>query len=224
MPKQQYICLDIESDSPKPFDENCNPVQISAMVLDYHSLEEVPNSRFNSGIRPEGLETEKYYNEHSSTLQWHCKVKGCTWDKLKATWAEFPEEKQVWKSFYQYVNKYNVAKGIWGAPVPVGANIEGFDLPVLERVAKKHGNDLSKMLYMRDSVNVQFLCYQWLHNKKDAPKNYKMDTLRDYFMMSNEGAHDAMFDVISTAAIFRRFWKWQRQVAEKANFRVKINM
>jgi DNA polymerase III epsilon subunit-like protein len=218
-----YCVLDLETDLPTPTDERCNPVQIGCLMLNYDTLEEIPNSRFNSPIKPFDFDKEDYKDYHSSTLQWHCKLNGCTLDDLLAKWAKYPDEKTVCKSFVQYLKKYNPKETMYTAPTPVGANLITFDLPIIDRLLKRNGINKS-LFFLRGTVDVQFLVEQYLHYKKDAPKNYKMDTLREYFDIKNEGAHDALFDVITTAAIFRRFWKWQRVIAAKTDFRVKIDV
>ena len=218
-----YIVLDIETDNSNPADERCNPVQLACLMLNYDTLEEVPNSRFNSPIKPFDFDQKDYVEYHKSTLEWHCKLNKCSLDELMEKWSKYPDEKTMCKSWLQYLKKYNPKETMYTGPIPVGANIITFDLPIIERFLKRNGVNKT-LFFMRDTVDVQFLVQQYLHYKKDAPKNYKMDTLREYFGINNEGSHDALFDVITTAAIFRRFWKWQRQVAAKMDFKVKIEV
>ena len=218
----QFCVLDLETDWNKPDNPKCNPVQVAAIILDYHTLEEIPNSKFNTGVCPPTIDDDNYYDEHKDTIEWHCKLNSCSWNELREKWKSFPDEKSVWKSFEQYMNKYNSKKRFWTAPIPVGANIITFDLPIIERVNAKYG--IKDMFYHRDAVNVQFLVWYHLHYLRDRPKDYKMDTLRSYFEIPNDDAHDALFDVRTTAAIFRRFFGWQRKVSNKMNFRVKIEV
>lgn len=218
-----YACIDFESDSTQPYDERCNAVQLACIMLDYDTLEEVQNSTFNSSIKPPDFDKEDYYDYHRSTIDWHCKLNKCDWPTLKEKWVKFPDEKVVWNSFLQYLKRYNPKETMYTAPIPVGANIINFDLPIFERIAKRNGTTKT-LFYMRDAVNVQFLVQQYLHYKNDAPKSYSMDNLRTYFGINNDEAHDALFDVRTTAAIFRRFWKWQRTIAAKTDFRVKIEV
>lgn len=218
-----YIVLDLETDWNKPEDERCDAVQIASIMLDYDTLKEIPNSTFNSPIKPPDFDQKDYYDYHKDTLDWHCKLNKCDWPTLRAKWEKYPEEKVVWNSFLQYLKRYNPKEAMYTAPTAVGANIITFDLLILDRIAKRNGTTKT-LFYMRDTVNVQFLVQQHLHYRKDAPKNYTMDTLRDYFGIKNDGAHDALFDVRTTAAIFRRFWNWQRTIAAKTDFRVKIEV
>ena len=218
-----YMVFDTETDHNKPYNERCNVVQLAAIMLNYDTLKEIPQSTFNSPIRPPDFESPDYYEVHKETIDWHCKLNKCDWPTLKEKWSKYPYEKVVWNSFLQYLKKYNPKENMYNGPIPVGANIITFDLPILERIAARNGTNKT-LFWLRDAVNVQFLLQQHLHYKKDPPANYKMDTLREYFGIKNTGSHDALFDVRTTAAIFRRFWKWQRTIAAKTDFKVNIEM
>ena len=50
-------------------------------------------------------------------------------------------------------------------------------------------------------------------------KSYSMDSLRDYFGISKDGAHDAIKDVKDTAEIMIRFMKLHRNLASKIKFK-----
>lgn len=66
------------------------------------------------------------------------------------------------------------------------------------------------------------MCFLWMENNKDVA-NYKLDTLREYFGIPKDGAHNAIVDVKHTAAIISRFLKFHRNIASKTNFKGVFN-
>ena len=98
-----------------------------------------------------------------------------------------------------------------------GMNIREFDNVILERLNKKY--NIKTMFWKRDKVDILDFCFSWFENLDDAPKNYKMDTLRDYFGMSKENAHDALQDVRDSAAIIKKFIELHRSVSDRVMFK-----
>ena len=74
------ICVfDFETDGANP--SVCSPVQLSAVIVDTNRLEIIPDSEFNTYLKPERLDNKKesldisVYSD-SDILEWHGKVKG----------------------------------------------------------------------------------------------------------------------------------------------------
>jgi DNA polymerase III epsilon subunit-like protein len=74
------------------------------------------------------------------------------------------------------------------------------------------------LFHGRDKIDLLCLCFTWFENNKDVA-NYKLDTLRDYFGIPKDGAHNAIKDVKDTAMILARFMKFHRNIAAKTTFR-----
>jgi exonuclease I len=64
------------------------------------------------------------------------------------------------------------------------------------------------------------MCYTfgWFENSVE-PESYSMDTLRKFFGMSEEGAHDALQDVKDTWLILSKFLKLQRNLTKRITFK-----
>ena len=62
------------------------------------------------------------------------------------------------------------------------------------------------------------LVFYWFNHNNEL-KSYKLDTLRDYFGIAKDGAHDAIKDVKDTAEILIRFLKLHRNLSEKIKFK-----
>jgi DNA polymerase III epsilon subunit-like protein len=62
------------------------------------------------------------------------------------------------------------------------------------------------------------LVFYWFENNSDL-KSYTLDSLRDYFGISKDGAHDALKDVRDTAEIIIRFLKLHRSLSQKIKFK-----
>ena len=62
------------------------------------------------------------------------------------------------------------------------------------------------------------LMFYWFEQNNDI-KSYTLDTVRDYFGIPKEGAHDALKDVKDTADIIIRFMKLHRNLSKKIKFK-----
>jgi DNA polymerase III epsilon subunit-like protein len=140
--------------------------------------------------------------------------------KTREMLAEAPDQKAVWLQFINWVAKFNRSKNTWGAPIAAGKNIRGFDLEFVKVLNDLHSPKKDKtVLFNRKTVlDLEDVFWMWFENESDPP-NQKMDTLRDFFGMSTENAHDALVDVLQTGDLLVRFLKLHRhlQKAEGKN-------
>lgn len=218
------ICVfDFETDGSDP--RACSPVQIAAVIIDPIKLEIIPDSEFNINFKPEVLEQNDNYNYTTDILDFHSKVKGCSKDDVLNEWKKYPNQQQSWEMFVSYLNKYHSRsskKSQFSAPIAAGYNIHRFDLKIIERLSLKYGNlnkeNTTDIFYPRDVVDVMNLVFYWFEHNADL-KNYSMDTLREYFGINKEGAHDAIKDVKDTAEILIRFMRLHRNLSEKVKFK-----
>ena len=68
-----------------------------------------------------------------------------------------------------------------------------------------------KVFNPRDRIDMLKIVFWWFENQ-DEPTSYSMDTMRKYFAISDEDAHDALGDVKDTADLMIKFLKTQRWV------------
>jgi DNA polymerase III epsilon subunit-like protein len=218
------ICVfDFETDGSNP--KVCSPVQIAAVVVDPIKLEIIPGSEFNINFKPEVLEADDNYEYTTDILDFHAKVKGCSKDDVLTEWRDYPKQQQSWNIFVDYLSKYHSRsskKSQFSAPLAAGYNIFRFDLKIIDRLSQKYGNvnkeNNSDIFYPRDVVDVMNLVFYWFEHNQEL-KSYTMDSLRDYFGISKDGAHDAIKDVKDTAEIMIRFLKLHRNLASKIKFK-----
>jgi DNA polymerase III epsilon subunit-like protein len=218
------ICVfDFETDGSDP--RVCSPVQIAALMIDPLQLEVIDGSEFNMHFKPEVLENNKDYRYETDILEFHSKVKGCSQDDVLKAWHQYPKQEHSWKMFINYLDKYHSRsskKSQFSAPIAAGYNINRFDLHIVDRLSNKYGN-LNKegrtdIFYPRDVIDGMNLIFYWFENNNDL-KSYTLDSLRDYFGISKEGAHDALKDVRDTAEIIIRFLKLHRNLGQKIKFK-----
>jgi DNA polymerase III epsilon subunit-like protein len=218
------ICVfDFETDGSDP--RVCSPVQIASVIIDPIKLEIVPKSEFNIFFKPDVLANDENYEYTTDILDFHAKVKGCSKDDILKEWKAYPSQEQSWKMFTNYLEMYHSRsskKSQFSAPIAAGYNINRFDLPIVDRLSNKYGN-VSKELktdifYPRDVVDIMNLIFYWFENNGDL-KSYSLDSLRDYFGISKEGAHDALKDVKDCADILIRFLRLHRNLSNKIKFK-----
>lgn len=218
------ICVfDFETDGTNP--EECSPVQLAAIMVDPINLEIINGSEFNCNFKPEAMEKDPEHEYKTDILDFHAKVKGCSKEDVYKEWSNYPKQNVAWKMFVEYLDKYNMRKSKksqFTAPIAAGYNIYRFDLPIITRLSRKYKNvnkeGTSNIFYPRDVIDIINLVFYWF-NHNDELKSYKLDTLRDYFGIPKDGAHDAIKDVKDTADILIRFLKLHKKLSEKIKFK-----
>jgi hypothetical protein len=218
------ICVfDFETDGSDP--RVCSPVQIASVIIDPIKLEIVPKSEFNIFFKPDVLANDENYEYTTDILDFHAKVKGCSKDDILKEWKAYPSQEQSWKMFTNYLEMYHSRsskKSQFSAPIAAGYNINRFDLPIVDRLSNKYGNVNKELktdiFYPRDVVDIMNLIFYWFENNGDL-KSYSLDSLRDYFGISKEGAHDALKDVKDCADILIRFLRLHRNLSNKIKFK-----
>jgi DNA polymerase III epsilon subunit-like protein len=218
------ICVfDFETDGCDP--TVCSPVQIAAVMIDPIHLEIIDGSEFNINFKPEVLENNDNYKYETDILDFHSKVKACSQDEILKSWYQYPKQDHAWKLFVNYLDKYHTRsskKSQFSAPIAAGYNIYRFDLPIVDRLSKKYGNvnkeNRTDIFFPRDVVDAMNLVFYWFEHNNDL-KSYTLDTLRDYFGIDKDGAHDASKDVKDTAEIIIRFMKLHRNLGQKIKFK-----
>jgi DNA polymerase III epsilon subunit-like protein len=218
------ICVfDFETDGSDP--TKCSPVQIAAVMIDPISLSVIPDSEFNINFKPEVLESDDKYKYTTDILDFHAKVKGCSSEDVLKLWYTYPKQQQSWSMFRDYLQKYHTRsskKSQFTAPIAAGYNIYRFDLNIVDRLSRKynHTNKDNKtdLFFPRDVVDIMNLVFYWFEHNGDL-KNYTLDSLRDYFGISKDGAHDALKDVQDCAEILIRFMKLHRSLSNKIKFK-----
>ena len=202
---RDYIVFDFETTSRTP--SRTQPVQIAAVAIHGRKLTIHPNSEFQSLIQPVFDEEE-------------CRKLGidpledgavATHGKTEAMLKKAPSLKSVWSNFGDYVNEYNFKKTPWYAPIPVGHNIRGFDLPIVHRICcespwnygPKDKEGIKQTLFhpisMVDTMDLMFCMFE---NNKEVNSLSNDNLTRGYMGYSKGEAHDAMDDVLMTAELF----------------------
>lgn len=218
------ICVfDFETDGSNP--KECSPVQLAAVMVDPINLEVIRDSEFHCNFKPEVMEKDPQYEYKTDILDFHAKVKGCSKEDVYAEWQDYPKQTVGWQMFLDYLDKYHsrtTKKSQFSAPIAAGYNIYRFDLPIMQRLSVKHKNvnkeGNTNIFYPRDVVDVLNLVFYWFSNNNEL-KSHNLDSLRDYFGIPKEGAHDAIKDVKDTAEIMIRFLKLHKRMASKIQFK-----
>jgi DNA polymerase III epsilon subunit-like protein len=127
-----------------------------------------------------------------------------------------PDQGVVWNQFVDWVGRWNPKKTKWTAPIACGKNIRGFDLKFVTVLNNLHckKKDKTVLFNERKQVDLEDFTFFWFENSADL-ENEKMDTLRKYFSMSMDGAHDALVDVRQTGALIMKFLKLHRQLQSR---------
>ena len=89
-------------------------------------------------------------------------------------------------------------------------------------MAVKYGNTNKEgrngIFFPRDVIDIINLMFYWFEQNGEL-KSYSLDSVRDYFGISKEGAHDAIKDIKDSAEIMIRFMKLHRRLANNIKFK-----
>jgi hypothetical protein len=215
------LCFDFETDLPDK--DKCNPVQLAAVPINPETLEVKKDEAFQTFIKPPGINKEEYFDvpKRMGTIQWHANNYGCSVEEVIDRWKSGVSEKIAWNNFCNYCKKYTVDKkpGQWyPEPIPAGYNIIGFDIPIVERLCKKHKTKFPfSGVNKLDAMDMLF----WWFESLEEPNDFKMDTWRTFFGIKQKGgiAHDALTDVYEESAIITRFMKFHRKQSSVGKFK-----
>lgn len=199
MADSRNICVfDFETGGRDP--HTCEIVQIGAVVINRNSLK--IQDEFKTLMRPNNFDALE-----DKAMQVH----GITREQLEAA----PTEQTAFPIFARWIQKFNTRKdkNSFGAPIPCGWGIDGFDMPIIARYCKQHGfwdnkwnnQSLLNPIFTFDCMKHVWF---WLRANADTPENIKLGTVLEYMGVPKDeiasGAHDALWDV-----------KWTAQVAIK---------
>ncbi len=219
----KIVVFDFETDSTNP--ASCNPVQLASVIIDPRNLTMVSDSEFQSMMRPLDIDDDDYFIEHEETIKWHAENRRCSPEEIIQLWKKAPNQREVWHDFENYLLRYHTHKqnqSKFSAPIAAGYNIWRFDLIIVDRLcAEYHMLDNTgtvKLFHPRDKIDAMLLSFMWFENF-DVPKSYSMDSLREYFGMDTENAHDAMKDVYDTAELVIRFMRITRKFSAQVKFK-----
>ncbi len=211
MANRDYIVFDFETGSRNP--HKTQPTQIAALALDGRNLS--MKGTFNSEIRPILSDDAAIAAGLDPIEDGALKVTGKNRDDL----AKAPTLKSVWKKFCTFVDKYNWKKDPFFNPIPVGFNIIGFDMIIINRLCKEYGpyddaRQQQKMFSKIHKCDVMDNMHMWTEGDPSI-RSISMDSLRERMGLSSENAHDALQDVKDTANIFIKLLKTHRAVYQE---------
>lgn len=214
MANRDYILLDFETGSRNP--HRTQPTQIAALALDGRNFK--LKGTFNSEIKPI-LDDEKAISLGLDPIEDEAlKITHKTREGLDNA----PTLKVVWNKFVKFVNQYNWKNDPFYAPIPVGFNILGFDMIIIDRICKEYGpwdkeREKQKLFSRVYKIDIMDNIFAWTEGDPTI-KSISMDSLRDIMGLSKENAHDALQDVKDSANIFIKLMKTHRAVYQNMKF------
>lgn len=214
MANRDYIVFDFETGSRNP--HKTQPTQIAAIALDGRTLQ--MKGQFNSEIKPI-FDDEKAIAAGFDPIQDEAlKITGKTREALQ----EAPSLKSVWNKFTKFVDQYNWKGDPFYNPIPVGFNILGFDMHIINRLCKEFGpydkeREQQKLFSRVYKIDIMDNIFAWTESDPSV-RSISMDSLRQRMGLSLENAHDALQDVKDEANIFIKIMKTHRAVYQNMNF------
>jgi DNA polymerase III epsilon subunit-like protein len=214
MANRDYIIFDFETGSRNP--HKTQPTQLAALAIDGRSLS--LKGTFNSEIKPIIDDEEAIAAGVDPLEEEALKITHKTRESL----ADAPPLKSVWTKFAAFVNQYNWKNEPFFNPIPVGYNIIGFDMIIINRLCEQFGpwdkaRSQQKIFSKIYKVDVMDNVFLWTESDPTV-KSISMDSMREKMGLSKDNAHDALQDVKDTANIFIKLLKTHRAVYQNITF------
>jgi len=218
----RHLCVfDLETSSPDKRD--CQIIQIAGAIIDDRRLKILDT--FNSWIKPDPNAIG--YDE--KTIQWHADVRGIPIQEFLDMINAAPAIDAVWPIWVKWVEKYNKSKGnksTFNAPIAAGYNINGFDIPIIDRYCKKRGpwnekkeiNTLFNPIYKYDLLQHMWFWTENIADKEVKTKLKLADNVKLWMGFSQEdieAAHDALQDTLDVAKIMIKIFNAQRFLTQE---------
>lgn len=214
MANRDFIIFDFETGSRNP--HRTQPTQIAAIALDGRNFN--VKGQFNSEIQPI-LDDEEAIKLNLDPIEDEAlKITGKSREKL----AEAPPLKLVWNKFTKFVSQYNWKGDAFFNPIPVGFNIIGFDMIIINRLCETYGpwdkdRSQQKLFSKVYKFDIMDNIFAWTESDPSV-RSISMDALRERMCLSSENAHDALQDVKDSANIFIKLMKTHRAVYQNMTF------
>lgn len=214
MANRDFIIFDFETGSRNPY--KTQPTQIAALALDGRNFS--VKGQFNSEIQPV-FDDEKAIAAGLDPIEDEAlKITHKTRDNL----AKAPSLKSVWDKFTKFVSQYNWKGDAFFNPIPVGFNILGFDMIIVNRLCEQFGpwdkeRNQQKLFSKVYKFDIMDNIFAWTESDPSV-KSISMDSLRERMGLGTENAHDALQDVKDEANIFIKLMKTHRAVYQNMNF------
>jgi DNA polymerase III epsilon subunit-like protein len=214
MANRDFIVFDWETGSRNP--HKTQPTQIAAIALDGRNFN--VKGQFNSEIQPIFDDEEAIKAGVDPIEDEALKITGKTRDGL----AQAPPLKSVWNKFTKFVSQYNWKGDTFFNPIPVGFNIIGFDMIIINRLCEQFGpwdkdRNQQKLFSKVYKFDIMDNIFAWTESDPSV-RSISMDALRERMGLSAENAHDALQDVKDEANIFIKLMKTHRAIYQNMNF------
>lgn len=214
MANRDFVVFDFETGSRNP--HKTQPTQLAAIALDGRTLN--MKGQFNSEIKPIFDDEEARSLGLDPIEDEALKITKKTREQL----AKAPSLKSVWTKFTKFVDQYNWKGDAFFNPIPVGFNILGFDMHIINRLCKEFGpwdkdREQQKLFSKVYKFDIMDNIFAWTESDPSV-RSISMDSLRERMGLSMDNAHDALQDVKDEANIFIKIMKTHRAVYQNMNF------
>lgn len=215
MNRNTILVYDYETGSKSP--ETTQPIQLGAVAIDARTLNIIEGSIFQTYIKPEFNEEKCKEFGIDSLQQEALDVNGIKVEDLQ----DAPTLEIVWMNFTKYVQQFKCGKSNWDNPIPCGYNIKNFDSKITYRLCKQFGPFDSKwgtqsLFHPVHSIDVMDDVWRWTESKDF--RSISMDSVRKWMGINEEGAHNAVKDVLDTAFLAAKFIKLYRRQSPNVTF------
>lgn len=205
-------------------------MQNNIVIVDFETggLNPLEHEAISIGAKAYNGRTLEPYGEYGGDGEFYSLMKPLDFDKLTpgamnvnkipiSDLKKAPEQELVWKQFGNWMKQWNPKSGAKTAPIWGGKNCP-FDKGFSDALDKKWYVDKGKkppvLFNGRMVLDFDQIFFLW-HEDESDPPNHKMDTLREWFGLKTDGAHDAIVDCRQTGALIMRYLNLHRTLQKQ---------
>ena len=182
-----FIVIDLETGGLITKEGGIPPVtEIAACVVDGDTLEDI--GEFSTLVRP--------YTDLSRYTPMALQVSSITIDMLN---KEGRQPELVIKEFIAFLKKMTKKKKC----ILVGHNIDDFDLPIIDKFFKDFGEDLSKYVEVKTSIDTMW----WMRFYKPEMAKFNLGVCLEDMNIDLQQAHRALNDTRATKSMWVKLMK-----------------
>ncbi len=117
-----------------------------------------------------------------------------------------------------FLRKFQKSDKKWDALIPGGFNTNNYDNIIMNRMAVKYNyvdSDKSpKLFHPFHEFDLMPILRPWFYSTNTL-ESFSLENVRNWFGITNTGAHTAEFDVRSTSKILCRYLKFYKELSPK---------
>lgn len=195
--RQKIVIFDLETGSVDP--HTCQVTEFGAIAIDTVSM--TVADKFSSLCKPVDMSLVQDEALRITNIK-------------KEDLEKAPGLAEVFSLFANWMKRWCVGTSQWDRPIMSGWNVCAFDSVIINRLCETY-NKGRKLFHPNLIIDLMHLHFLWTHDKLTR---FSMETAREHYGISQDGAHRATYDCENCADILLRYLNYMSKLAKSHNY------